>query len=158
MRHVRTFMHRWSDSVSDKFAHVSITVYVFGIMLNRSSDISDAISDLGLFDTQIQSFFSYFHQTIDFRCWFADDIAPARIAHCAMIVDNRVNLNQISVTQDQVKSDLFCNCAMFLEILARKFFDFPTWNSWFDNLAKSDMHPGQNRTGFGHFLDFARWF
>ena len=61
-------MHRWSDSVSDKFAHVSITVYVFGIMLNRSSDISDAISDLGLFDTQIQSFFSYFHQSIDFRC------------------------------------------------------------------------------------------
>ena len=65
-----------------------------------------------------------------------------------MIVDNRVNLNQISVTQDQVlswktmanfivdadarcvfitfKSDLFCNCAMFFEILARKFFDFPT--------------------------------
>ena len=29
---------------------------------------SDAISDLGLFDTQIQSFFSYFHQSIDFRC------------------------------------------------------------------------------------------
>ena len=162
VRYHWVFVHRWLDSMTNEFTNITVAVFVLGVVLDYGTNITDPVAWHTLVDPHEEGLLGDVHQLGDLRLDFADRVGPAGVTEEAINTDHGVNLDQVTLLQDQLlageavtdlvvnadtggvlvalKADLFGLGPSRLEVLAGKFFNLPAGHPRPDKLTNSEVH------------------